>query len=333
MFCHVLLEAEEGSVGSGYLLSSEFVFKVLVIGPREEVKDRFLLSMDSNSYFLECFKSIVGVSLQVNVINVKGRMVKIQIWDVYDSPPFKSMFHHYFKGAYGAIILLTRRVEGEAPKYIEEVYKHCGEIPVLVIIVDERSPQELYLEYGDSYIEDPMESLKILSERIFERSSEPLYLRLSYNALPPYAQLLSRRRLETLATIPLNVPLIREVLEAMGFHTENDEVVLRDEKAVWTVDLRTGEVYLQPTQCEKCERDCIKKEKVCMILASSGWSSNPDISQSDLLVIAKVYAIANKELPPDVQQKVNEILACPHKENKKPERRRRKRITRQEIRI
>ncbi|MBS7252003.1 MAG: hypothetical protein KIH08_15630 [Candidatus Freyarchaeota archaeon] len=312
---------------------SEFVFKVLVIGPREEVKDRFLLSMDSNSYFLECFKSIVGVSLQVNIINVKGRMVKVQIWDVYDSPPFKSMFHHYFKGAYGAIILLTRRGEVEASKYIEEVYKHCGEIPVLVIIVDERSPQELSLEYGDSYIEDPTESLKILSERIFERKSEPLYLRLSYNALPPYAQLLSRRRLETLATIPLNVPLIREVLEGMGFHAKNDEVVLRDEKGIWTVDLRTGEVYLQPTQCDKCERDCVKKEKVCMILASPGWSSNPDISQSDLLIIAKVYAIANKELPPDVQEKVNEILVCPYKENKKPERRRRKRTTRQEIRI
>ncbi|WXG42401.1 MAG: hypothetical protein WED07_02925 [Candidatus Freyarchaeum deiterrae] len=300
------------------MLSSEFVFKVLVVGPREEVKDRFLLSMGPDSYFLECFKSIVGVSLQVNVVNVRGKMVKVQIWDVYDSPPFKAMFHHYSKGAYGAIVLLTERGEHEAPKYISEIYKYCGEIPVLVIIVDEKDPHEIALEYGDRSIEEPAKSLEIISKRIFDREIEPVYLRLSYNALPPYSQLLNHRRLDNLTTIPLNVPLVKEILETMGFKAENDEIILKNEKATFTVDLRNGEVYMEPAQCENCERDCVKKEKVCMVLATSGWSSSPDISQADLLLISKVYAIANNEIPQEVQEKIYEILNCPNKNSKKP---------------
>jgi hypothetical protein len=309
------------------MLSSEFVFKVLVVGPREEVKDRFLLSMGPDSYFLECFKSIVGVSLQVNVVSVRGKVVRVQIWDVYDSPPFKAMFHHYSRGAYGAIVLLTERVEREAPKYIEEIYKYCGEIPVLVIIVDEKDPQEIALEYRDSFIEDSAKSLEILSERIFDRKVEPVYLRLSYSALPPYSQLLSRRRLENLTTIPLNVPVVKEILEAMGFKAKNDEIILKNEKATFTVDLRNGEVYAEPAQCENCDRDCVKKEKVCMVLATSGWSSSPDISQADLLLISKIYAIANNEIPPEVQEKINEILKCPSKDLKKPKRARARRAT------
>nr|MDO8082622.1 hypothetical protein [Candidatus Freyarchaeota archaeon] len=315
------------------MLSSEFVFKVLVVGPREEVKDRFLLSMGPDSYFLECFKSIVGVSLQVNVVNVRGKTVKVQIWDVYDSPPFKSMFHHYSKGAYGALVLLTERVEHEAPKYIEEIHKYCGEIPVLVIIVDEKDPQEIALEYGNSFIDNPVKSLEILAQRIFDREVEPVYLRLSYSVLPPYSQLLNRRRLENLTTIPLNIPIVKEILEAMGFKAKNYEIILKSEKAIYTVDLRNGEVYVEPAQCENCDRDCIKKEKICMVLATSGWSSSPDISQADLLLISKVYAIANNEIPPEVQEKINEILNCPTKNSKKPKRARRQQNRREEIRL
>jgi len=315
------------------MLESEFVFKVLVVGPREEVKDRFLLSMGPDSYFLECFKSIVGVSLQVNVVSVKGRLVKVQIWDVYDSPPFKSMFHHYSKGAYGAIVLLTERIENEAPRYIREIYKYCGRVPILVIIVSEKSPEEIAQEYGDGFIEDPLESLKIISEKIFEGKTEPVYLRLSYSVLPTYAQLLGQRRLESLPTAPINVPIVKETLGTMGFDTEGDTVVLRDGKAIFTVDLKSGDVYVEPAQCENCERGCVKREKVCMVLASPGWSSSPDVSQSDLLVISKVYAIANNELPPDVQEQVNKILECPHKDTKKKTRTRRRRTRRQEIRI
>ncbi len=311
------------------MLESEFVFKVLVVGPREEVKDRFLLSMGPDSYFLECFKSIVGVSLQVNVVRVKGRTVKVQIWDVYDSPPFKAMFHHYSKGAYGALVVLTKRIEGEAPKYIEEIYKYCGEIPVLIIIVEERSPEEIAQEYGESVIEEPLESLKIISERIFDRKIEPVYLRLSYTTLPSYAQLLSQRRLENLTNLPVNVSLIKEILESMGFKAENDEVVLKDERAIYTVDLKTGDVYVGPIQCENCDKDCVKREKLCIVLATSGWSSSPDISQADLLVISKVYAIANNELPPDVREKIKEIVNCPHTDLKKPKSaKRRKRTSR-----
>lgn len=299
------------------MLSSEFVFKVLVMGPREEVKDRFLLCMGPDSYFLECFKSIVGVSLQVNIVNVSGKWVKVQIWDVYDSPPFKAMFHHYSKGAYGALVLLTEKVEREASEYIEEIYKYCGEIPVLVIIVDEKDKEEVALEYGDTFIDNPIKILEILVQRIFDREVEPAYLRLPYSVLPPYSQLLNRRRLENLTTMPLNVPLVKEILESMGFKAENDEITLKDEKAIYTIDLKSSEVYVKSTQCENCDRGCIKKEKLCMVLATSGWSSSPDLSQADLLLISKVYAIANKEIPIEVQEKINEILKCPTKNPKK----------------
>ncbi|MGQ9722142.1 MAG: hypothetical protein ACUVXA_12570 [Candidatus Jordarchaeum sp.] len=313
------------------MLESEFVFKVLVVGPREEVKDRFLLSMGPDSYFLECFKSIVGVSLQVNVVKVKGRTVKVQIWDVFDSPPFKAMFHHYSKGAYGALVLLTKRIENEASKYIEEIYKYCGEIPVLVIVIEEKSSEELAKKYSESFLKDPLQSLEIISERIFDKKAEPFYLRLSYSVLPSYAQLLSQRRLENLTTVPINVPLIKETLESMGFMVnENNEVLLKNEKAIYTVDLKTGDVYVGPKYCANCDRDCVKREKVCMVLATSGWASSPDISQSDLLIISKVYAIANDELPPDVREKINEILYCPYKDSEKPKKtksRRRRRRT------
>jgi len=106
----------------------------------------------------------------------------------------------------------------------------------------------------------------------------------------------------------------------MGFKAENDEIILKSEKAIYTVDLRNGEVYAEPAQCENCDRDCIKKEKVCIVLATSGWSSSPDISQADLLLLSKVYAITNNEIPLDVQEKINEILNCQIKDPKKPKR-------------
>ncbi|MEM3526204.1 MAG: hypothetical protein QXV37_02210, partial [Candidatus Jordarchaeaceae archaeon] len=250
-------------------------------------------------------------------VRVRGKWVKVQIWDVYDSPQFKSMFHHYSKGAYGALILLTEKVEHDAHQYIEEVYKYCGRIPIMIIIVDEKDKDELALDYEDTLIDNPVKSLEILVQRIFDEQVEPVYFRLPYSVLPPYSQLSNTRRLDHLATMPLNVPLVKEILEAMGFKVENDELYLKDEKAIYTVDLRNGEVYVEPVQCENCERDCIKKEKLCMVLATSGWSSSPDLSQADLLLISKVYAIANNEVPIDVREKIDEILYCPTKNSKK----------------
>ena len=85
-------------------------------------------------------------------------------------------------------------------------------------------------------------------------------------------------------------------------------------KALFTVNLVDANVKVYPLICDICKKDCKREKNICIVLDTRGWSTISDLSQKDLLILSKIYALANlpyEELPLGVKNQIKNILYCP----------------------
>jgi len=91
---------------------------------------------DGDFAFKENYKMTIGVSFAVKTININGKRVKLQIWDTGGQERFQYVRPLYYKGTMGCILLfdLTNRESFDhLPKWIEEVQKESGSVPMLLV--------------------------------------------------------------------------------------------------------------------------------------------------------------------------------------------------------
>jgi len=132
-----------------------------------------------------------------------------------------------------------------------------------------------------------------------------------------YAGLLYKVNTETAeATFVRAIPKINgNNLENMGFKVLNKENVnILRENALFSVNLINANVKIYPLICDECKKDCKEERDICIVLSTKGWSTFSSLNQKDLLILSKIYALANlpyEELPIGIKNQIKNILFCP----------------------
>ncbi|QEE14824.1 GTP-binding protein [Promethearchaeum syntrophicum] len=124
----------------------DFLFKSVVVGDGGSGKTAVVVRF-SQGFFQENYKLTIGVEFAVKTININNYNVKLQIWDTGGQERFRYVRPLYYKGSMGCIILfdLTNRESFDhVPKWLEEVKKESGNIPILLVgnksdLIDERT--------------------------------------------------------------------------------------------------------------------------------------------------------------------------------------------------
>ena len=79
-------------------------FKVIIAGSSGVGKSSLLLRFVDNTYSTNTL-STIGVDFKFKTIDVKGRKIKMQIWDTAGSENFRSIVSAYYRGA-DAVVLV-----------------------------------------------------------------------------------------------------------------------------------------------------------------------------------------------------------------------------------
>lgn len=113
----------------------DYLFKCVVVGDGGSGKTAVVVRF-SQGFFKENYKLTIGVEFAVKNLVLNNNTIKLQVWDTGGQPRFRYVRPLYYKGAMGCIVLfdLTNRESFDhVPKWLDEVSKEAGKIPMLLV--------------------------------------------------------------------------------------------------------------------------------------------------------------------------------------------------------
>lgn len=115
----------------------DYQFKIILIGPGSVGKTS-LLNRFINNQFESSYKMTMGVDLLTKQIDLDGKEVNLNLWDVGGQERFKFMRQSFYKGTSGALLIfdLTRAntYETLVNKWHPEMIKFIGHsIPFILV--------------------------------------------------------------------------------------------------------------------------------------------------------------------------------------------------------
>ena len=81
----------------------DFLFKLLIIGESGVGKTCLLLRFTDDSFTANHLTTI-GIDFKIKIINIEGKLIKLQIWDTAGQERFRTITKTYYKGAHGIIL-------------------------------------------------------------------------------------------------------------------------------------------------------------------------------------------------------------------------------------
>ena len=114
----------------------QYIFKLILIG-NSGVGKSSILQRYMNKTFEESYKCTIGVDFLMKSVEVKGKTVKLQLWDTAGQEKYKSMVASYYRGANVALVVfdITSRSSFESlPLWIENYYKNGPEQKNIILI-------------------------------------------------------------------------------------------------------------------------------------------------------------------------------------------------------
>ena len=145
---------------------SEFLFKILLLGDSGVGKSSIILRYIENNFSQNLMNSI-GVDFKLKNIEVKGKKVKLQVWDTAGEERFRTITTSYYKGAQAIIVVfdITDRDSFEHVKnWMADVDKFAKEGVLRILCgnkcdlehqrkISKEEGKELASKYGIQYIE------------------------------------------------------------------------------------------------------------------------------------------------------------------------------------
>jgi len=129
-----------------------FTFKVMLLGESSSGKED-LIKHYVSGYFDDYGKLTRGVDFSSKTIDFKGKIVKLQFWDIAEEPRFRFILAQYCKGANGALILFdinNSKTLARITEWTQIVREHAGDIPITLVgnkyVLDK--PREMSREEG-----------------------------------------------------------------------------------------------------------------------------------------------------------------------------------------
>ena len=107
----------------------DILFKWVLVGDAEVGKSS-LLQCYTGEPFRDNYISTIGVDFKIATRQVKGKTVKLQIWDLAGQERFQTITKSYYRGAHGAIFVYDMSKPDtfeRLPVLLEEFKKHAAD--------------------------------------------------------------------------------------------------------------------------------------------------------------------------------------------------------------
>ncbi|CAI7923540.1 unnamed protein product [Closterium sp. NIES-53] len=136
----------------------DYLFKVVLVGDSGVGKSNLISRFTRNEFNMES-KSTIGVEFATRSIEVDGKTVKAQIWDMAGQERYRAITSAYYRGAVGALLVydITRQVTFDnVERWLKELRDH-GDQSIIITLVgnkcDLRHLRKVSLEKGQAFAE------------------------------------------------------------------------------------------------------------------------------------------------------------------------------------
>ena len=82
----------------------DYLFKILLMGDSTAGKNQFVLRFTDDSFTANHLTTI-GIDFKIKMINIDGKLIKLQIWDTAGQERYRDIPKTYYKRAHGIILL------------------------------------------------------------------------------------------------------------------------------------------------------------------------------------------------------------------------------------
>ncbi|MFW9927662.1 MAG: hypothetical protein ACFFDM_13005 [Candidatus Thorarchaeota archaeon] len=296
------------------------IFKVLIVGNELPLQTGFLSRSagDCSSYQLY---NALGVTLGVSRFDYPENLnVILQLWSLPSAERVRGITSSYVKG-HKAIIVVVRPEEVQSIPLLLQNLSLSSEKMFMVVVVggsvieteDEINKLGAFFEYQPFVhaIQNVGDAMKLVADHLVDNGEKnqtlPIIVSITEDDCPPFEP-----QPPTSAAPPNSeseVENIREIAFDHGLRIIGDYCALElNEGSTW-ISMRTGAIHLEPQICKLCLLSCKRKSNVCIVGIDSGWSSE-DLRSRALLTIAKIHALASRNIPQHVEKQIHTASVC-----------------------
>lgn len=117
------------------MVEKDYIFKICLLGEANVGKTSLVYRFIKNM-FKEDFKSTLGVNLLKKDVDIEGKIISTQIWDLGGQESFRSLRKLYLQGAHGALVIydMTKKITYEkVEEWVQNFRDARGDEPLLLI--------------------------------------------------------------------------------------------------------------------------------------------------------------------------------------------------------
>jgi hypothetical protein len=295
----------------------KLIFKALVMGYNLELQAGFLSRASSVPPAFQLY-SALGLGLGVARVEQDDEFeVAIQLWSLPLIERCEGITNSFVRGHRAVIAVLAPDDIPRLPEILDSVPVESYRNLMIVIITEDQCSDTLQDELRTilgyridlQSISSVQIAMSILANSIIHDREEPLpsALQITPSACP------TLRPVMVTSSTPLNteqeVKFICDLAFEFGFETSTTSCIVHLKEGIAEIDLLSGSVSFKPNICTFCEKSCKRNTNICIVRKEFGWS-NIKLGNRALLTIAKIYALANRELPEHVDKQIARTTVC-----------------------
>jgi len=117
--------------------SYDHCFKVLIVGDPGVGKSSLLVRYCDDK-FTESTSSTIGVDFRTKIVSLRGKRIKLSIWDTAGQEKFRTLTSSYYRNAHGVILMYdatNRDSFDHMPYWIEQVKSQCTYPDVVAMLI------------------------------------------------------------------------------------------------------------------------------------------------------------------------------------------------------
>jgi len=311
---------------------SRVMFKALVLGANTALQAGFLNIASGGSVAYQ-LHATAGVGIGVSRSRLyDGREAVLQLWALPTSERFPGLIQTFMRGHRGAIIILRpEEIDALADLHKKLTVKSRKFLLIAIIGYGQETEEVIdrisnvlgttpNIQFSES-VASTMQNFAAMLRCGDDSNPElPCITFLNDDACPEQEPILRQNQL------PLNskeeISIIRETAASVGIGSTSTHCIIELEEGIVRINLSRGDAVLEPVICDCCLERCTRRSNICIVGTDTGWSSE-DLGPRALLTLAKIYALATREIPEHVEKQLYQASRCskielPHDLSSKP---------------
>lgn len=331
--------------------------KICVLGGTETYKDEFQKQLSSNSLPIENKRNI-GVNIsKIDFSFKKHEIFEFLLWNIDCREPRSYLRTIFYSGAEAIIIFISETKVDQILQYFTEIQARITSVTIIFCIILEKynieDIIEKYLKKNEFIsatnsfnfqVNEIFESVEILNQICsislkktkFKELGNTYFidfipLRLLFeddNITDECNDYYEPETRTSKITVNINTEkLIKYILKLkldIYFESENWIKIKNTKLGTFSIYLKNGNVYYYPRICKKCkDKACLKLKKspffICIESGESkGWTNINGLEQPELLILAKILALAEgneNTLPHSVLKQIKNFNICEKRTN------------------